>query len=233
MEFLWDAWNALYQFVQPADPPYPYSWFWDVLKIFVIALVIVGPLALFVYSCLVVFISWLWVKCGSPSFKKIYLNIAKPLNFVFYYSIGYICVGFFLFEWGADEIDANSIRGIALFIFIAVCISYIKFLGEAIILESKINELKADMTIKDAKEALVKNDESGEPDFQARYNAIAILDETARDSDSHRGKILTILQNYVSTNSTPEDESYELEFQREDIVRAKGIIKWCYDNEPR
>ena len=233
MEFLWDAWNTLYQFVQPADPPYPYSWFWDVLKIFVIALVIGGPLALFVYACLVVFISWLWVKCGSPSFKKIYTNVFDKVASVLFLLFFLVCTSFFLIGWNADEVDIENIRDIALILFVAVCIIIYLLFGEVALLKSKINELKADMTIKDAKEALVKNDESGEPDFQARYNAIAILDETARYSDSHRGKILTILQNYVSTNSTPEDESYELEFQREDIVRTKEIIKWCYDNEPR
>ena len=239
MEFLWDAWNALYQFVQPADPPYPYSWAWDAGKI----LAVLFPALIFLYIALECFKytyigKWLHKKYSKLlqkilPFQTIYLNIAKPLHFVFYYSIGYICASLFFFEWGADEIDANSIRGIALFIFIAVCLSYIKFLGEAVILESRINELETDMKIRKAKEALVKDYNNSLLNSIARLNTLTILERIAHDSASHRWEITTTLQDYISTNSPLKHEENETKSEDDVIIRANEIIKWCYDNEPR
>ncbi len=230
MEF--DFWETWYKIFGPADPAYPHAWI--AIMIVLGALAVIGFIALSVSDfSLGSSIERLWKKCGSPSLQRTYLNIAKPLNIVFYYSIGYICASLFFFEWGADEINANSIRGIALFIFIAVCVSYIKFLGEAIILESRINELEIDIKIRKAKEALVKDYNDNLLNSIARLNTLTILERIAHDSASHRWEIKTTLQDYIRTNSPLKHEKNETKSEDKDIIRANEIVKWCYDNEPR
>ena len=132
--------DKLYKIFDKTDPSHSYTWEY---------LTLISGFIIFVigYRCLEKFTTWLWKKCGKPSFETIETidnNFGTRLLFtfiIFIFSplIILTWVNIHLIEWGADKHEILIfIRGVFIMLF-----SFLLLLGVyLVVLISKINKIQ-------------------------------------------------------------------------------------------